>query len=134
MMTQALPYVRIYADAAGESHIEQLAMPLATRLFAPPAAPLDVSAPATASTFRMLRLAADWRGGWHPTPVRQWFFFLAGAVSIETSDGAKHVASAGSIVLLEDTTGKGHDTRVTGNAEVRIAAVQVPGIASGGEG
>ena len=129
-MTQPVSYVRIFADAAGESHLEQLEMPLCARMFAPPAAPLEVSDPETASTFRMLRLAADWRGGWHPTPVRQWFFFLAGTASIETSDGAVHAASAGSIVLLEDTTGKGHDTRVTGNAEVLIAAVQVPGATS----
>ena len=38
-------YVRIYADAAGESHFENVAIVLAEADFAPPAPPVFVSGP-----------------------------------------------------------------------------------------
>ena len=45
----AAQYVRLYADAAGESHFEEVEVPLATQDFAPPAQPMNLSAftPAT---------------------------------------------------------------------------------------
>ena len=37
--------IRLYSDAAGESHFEQVELKLTLRKFAPPAAPLRVSDP-----------------------------------------------------------------------------------------
>ena len=125
-MTEPVSYHRIHADSAGESRIERLDLAMRTQMFAPPAAPLDLSDPEAASTVRLLRLAVGWFGDWHPTPVRQWFFYLAGEATMLASDGSQLTAVAGSIVLVEDTTGKGHQTRVIGNADVIVAAVQVP--------
>jgi hypothetical protein len=99
--------------------------PMQTKMFAPPAPPLDVSDSMAASSLSLLRLSSDWHGDWHPTPARQWLFFLAGKVEMEASEGAIHFASADSIVFLEDASRKGHSTRVVGGDAVIIAAVQV---------
>jgi hypothetical protein len=52
-------------------------------------------------------------------------FYLAGHVEGETSDGARRTIGPGAIVLLEDTEGKGHRSRVVGDREVVIAVVQL---------
>ena len=125
-MSKPLSFLRIFADETGESHAEWLDLQMSTKAFAPPAPPLDVSDPAKASTVTMLRLAPDWHGEWHPTPAKQWLFFLRGEVNVQVSDGTSCSVATGSIVLLEDTTGKGHQTTVLGAAEVITASVQVP--------
>ena len=47
--------IRLYSDAAGESHFEQVDLKLTLREFAPPAAPLRVSDPQPRSELRHLR-------------------------------------------------------------------------------
>ena len=126
-MPSALTFTHIYADAHGESHIAQRELALASRAFAPPAPPLDVSAVQAASGFEALRFPADWTGGWHNSPHRQWGFVLSGAVAVTTSDGATRELRAGDAFLLEDTHGKGHLTRVIGGTDVLWVAVQIPG-------
>ena len=125
-MTNPIAYHHVYADSAGESHIDEAKVELAFKVFAPPAQSLEVSAIAAAAAFGLLRLPVGWYGDWRPSPSRQWLFFLAGHAAIEASDGRLLRAGPGSIVLLEDTTGRGHLTRVVGDAPVVIAAVQVP--------
>lgn len=122
-MTAGLRYVRVYADLTGESHMELHEISLSTKRFAPPAPPLDVSAHSAASAFALLRLPGDWWGEWHPSPYRQWLFFMSGTATIAVSDGEQCEVQPGSIVLLEDTMGKGHQTRVTEGKEVIIASV-----------
>jgi hypothetical protein len=123
-MPQPVPYVRVYADQSGHTHLERSAIALETRTFAPPAPELDVSAEQQASAFAILRLPIGWWGEWHPSPYRQWLFFLSGSAVIHTSDGSECDVGAGSVVLLEDTSGMGHQTRVTGKDEVVIASVR----------
>jgi hypothetical protein len=60
------------------------------------------------------------------TSRRQFFFFLVGVIESETSDGDRRSHAAGSVVLLEDTAGKGHRARVVGNDDVLAAVVQLP--------
>ncbi len=126
-MPSALAFTHIFADAQGESHIAQRELPLASTTFAPPAPPLDVSAVQAASGFEALRFPANWTGGWHNSPHRQWGFILSGAVAVTTSDGASCELRAGGAFLLEDVHGKGHLTRVIGGNEVLWVAVQIPG-------
>lgn len=122
----AVRYVRVYADNAGESHYQDVDVGLASRDFAPPAPPLFVSpvGPATGVTF--VRFPAGWDGDWHPTPRRQFVMFLTGMFEGETSDGERRCFGPGSVVLLEDTTGRGHRSRVVGDVDVRAAVVQLP--------
>src|SRR2546427_11042842 len=52
---------------------------------------------------------------WHPAPRRQFVIILSGQLEIGLGDGSKHVFGAGDARLVEDTTGKGHTTRVLGS-------------------
>ena len=125
-MQPPLEYIRLFSDDLGESHIETATMTLQSEQFAPPAPPLDVSATSRADGWNLVRFAADWVGGWHCSPSRQWMFVLAGQATVRASDGSQCDLRAGSICLLEDIHGKGHLTTIIGNDEVLIAAVHIP--------
>ena len=120
-----MKYTRYYADESGESHIEDVEVELTPRDFAPPAPPLHLSPMVPATGVAFVRFPAGWDGDWHPTPRRQLFFFLAGELEGETSDGERRRYGPGSAALLEDTTGKGHRSRVVGDGEVLAAVVQL---------
>jgi quercetin dioxygenase-like cupin family protein len=66
-----------------------------------------------------------WFGDWHPAPRRQLFVALAGELEVTVSDGEARRIRAGDVVLTEDTTGKGHTTRVIGDTPVRSVIVQL---------
>ena len=59
---ESMNYTRFYADASGESHMDDMEAAFAPRDFAPPAPPLDLSpiVPATGAAF--LRFPAGWTG------------------------------------------------------------------------
>ena len=116
---------RIYTDSDGESHFEDLDFPMSPTDFAPPAPPLDLSESWDAKRVSFLRAAPGWYGDWHPAPQRQLMLHLTGEVEGETSDGQVRVIRPGSIVLLEDTSGKGHRSRVIGSEDVIICVVQL---------
>ena len=54
---------------------------------------------------------------WHTAPRRQYVITLSGQAEIEVAGGKKITVGPGHIDLVEDTTGKGHITKVTGNEE-----------------
>src|SRR5207247_9966201 len=68
--------------------------------------------PATQIAFR------EWPVGqyldWHPAPRRQFVIILSGQLEIGLGDGGKHLFGPGDARLVEDTTGRGHTTRVLG--------------------
>jgi hypothetical protein len=70
----------------------------------------------------------EWDGSIpHPTPHRQLMCNLRGEYEVTTSDGAVRRFSAGSILLLEDTTGSGHSSRIVSDEDVLIVAVALAG-------
>lgn len=91
--------------------------------YAPPANPLNTSSLESAKATVFLELPIGWFGDWHPTPVRQWLMLLTGECEFETGDGECCRRKAGDVVMLDDTKGKGHRTKVIGDVPVRIAAV-----------
>ena len=125
-MQRPLTYIRVFSDDTGESHIVTEALTVRSEQCAPPAPALDVSAISGATGWNLLRFAADWVGGWHCTPYRQWMFLLAGRAAVRASDGSRCDLRAGSICLLEDTRGRGHLTTIIGDEEVLTVAVLIP--------
>jgi hypothetical protein len=104
---------RLYTGADGQSHIE----------------PIDITKkvdwleglPASQISFRL------WPAGefldWHPAPRRQFVIILSGQLEIGCGDGTKQVFGPGDARLVEDTTGKGHTTRVVGTGPCLTATV-----------
>jgi hypothetical protein len=120
-----IEYLCVYTDADGCSHFETSKIDLNPNDYAPPATPLNTSRQKPAQAIVFLELPVGWFGDWHPTPVKQWLVLMTGECEIETGDGKSCRRKAGDVILLEDTAGQGHRTRVVGKVPVRIAAVHV---------
>jgi hypothetical protein len=118
-------YTRLYADRDGVSHFADAEFALAEKSYAPPAPPFSVSQTEAANGVAVTELPPGWVGDWHPTPKLQWWFQLAGEIEVEAGDGEKRRFTSGSIVRVEDTTGRGHVTRVLGAHHVRAVYVHL---------
>jgi mannose-6-phosphate isomerase-like protein (cupin superfamily) len=118
-----LPYVRVYSDAEGESHFEDSALPFTLVDFAPPAPPVSVSEAMAADSVAVISSPAGWHGDWHPAPRRQFMFVLAGELEVHVSDGAVRRFRPGDVLLVEDTSGKGHVSTVVGDERCFMANV-----------
>jgi len=66
-----------------------------------------------------------WSSEWHPTSVRNIFFVLTGEWEVVASDGESRRFGPGSVLLVEDTTGKGHSSRVVSETDSLAAMVQL---------
>lgn len=120
-----MKYIRLFADASGESHFADVEVPLTPTDFALPAPPLNLSPFMPATRCGFLGAAAGWSGDYHPTPRRQFLFVLRGIFEGTASDGEVRRIGAGGILLMEDTTGKGHATRIIGDEDALAAVVQL---------
>ncbi len=120
-----IKYLRIYSDTDGCSHFEINNLDLESKDYAPPAPPLNTSTLESADNCVFLELPVGWYGDWHPTPVRQWLILMSGECEFEVGDGERSICKAGDVLLLDDTTGKGHQSKVLGNIAVRIAAIHL---------
>lgn len=121
---QIAKYVRMYADEDGESHFEDVDMELQPVDFAPPAAPLNIAPISAAAQCQWVGGPIGWRGDIpHPAPNRQMFCCMVGSYEITVSDGSVRSFPTGSVLLLEDTHGKGHSTRITSDEDALVFAV-----------
>lgn len=95
--------------------------------FSPPAPALHVAQLLPAAQCFLVGVPTDWGGDVpHPTPRRQLFCMLAGEVEVTASDGEVRRFSPGALLLLEDTTGKGHSTRVLSSEPHLVLGVALP--------
>jgi hypothetical protein len=120
-----ISYVRIFADDQGESHFEDVDVSLSLVEVAPGISPLFASAFQEASRYGFLRAEPGWREDWHPAPQRQFLVYLAGVTEFRVSDGEVRRLGAGTILLAEDTTGKGHISEVVGEEDVVAVLIQI---------
>jgi hypothetical protein len=98
--------VKIYSDHNGDSNFEEIGIPLKD---AGDIGKLSEALPATSVIFREVEPTYDY--DFHTAPQRQYIILLDGEIEIETSLGEKRKFKGGDILLVEDTTGKGHRTR-----------------------
>jgi hypothetical protein len=104
-------YFRIYAGSDGESHFEDVEV----QADAAGSSELSAMIPAQGVIFR--RSSADQYIDWHPAPRRQFVITLSGEAEITASDGEVRRIGPGTVMLADDTTGKGHITRGIGERE-----------------
>jgi hypothetical protein len=121
-----MKYVRIYTDPSGESHFEDVEVALSPVPSAPSAPPILVSSFVAADQLAFVRCPPGGDGDWQTAPRRQFLFLLAGENETEVSDGEARHFGPGSIILLEDTTGKGHNGRFVGTDDVLLALLELP--------
>jgi hypothetical protein len=94
---------RLYSDEHGESHFEDVEIEFVetTR-----GGSFSKRFPATGIIFREVPPTYDL--DWHNAPRRQYIINLDNGVQLTASDGESRIIGAGEVILVEDTTGKGH--------------------------
>ena len=98
--------VRVYTGDDGESHFEDIEIPLTDR-----GAIGRISELVKASGIVFRETDGDYDLDFHNAPRRQYVINLDAAVELETGDGSRRVLGPGDILLAEDTTGRGHKSR-----------------------
>ena len=93
----------LYTDANGESHFRDIEVEWVEQRRG---SKLSKRLPATGVIFRETQ--AEHNLDWHPAPRRQYIVNLDAGVKLTASDGESRVIGAGEVILVEDTTGKGH--------------------------
>lgn len=97
---------RIFADEQGESHFEDRYIPLQD------AGLIGFLSEAEAvHTIIFRKVIASYDYTFHNAPARQYIALMDGEIEIETSLGDIRRFQQGDILLVEDTTGKGHRSR-----------------------
>ncbi len=99
-------YTRLYSGDDGESHFEDLEMPLEQ---AGEFSRVSALQDATGILFR--ETTGDYFIDWHNAPRRQYVIALDGQVEIEIGGGTRRRFGPGDVFLAEDTTGRGHISR-----------------------
>lgn len=125
--TSTLAYVRLYSDANGITHFadEQLVLTPAgaggsveERLF--------VNRLGDLKGVMFAKLKAGTTEDWHVAPRRQFMLCVHGIVEITAADGQKRRMTPGQFMLLEDTSGRGHQTHAAGAEDHVALALPVP--------
>jgi quercetin dioxygenase-like cupin family protein len=120
-----MKYIKIFSDEEGETHFKDIEIDFKLADFAPPAPHLMISQLKPAAQYAFITFPSGWFGDWHPTPKKQVFFILSGKLEVRVSDGERRLFGPGTIVLVTDTIGKGHVTKVLGSKDVLTAVVQL---------
>ena len=107
-----MSYTRLYATDDGESHFEHVEVDLVLNDYAPPAPPLELSESSKATQFGFMKAPAGWQSDWHPSSARSLFVVLSGEWEVTASDGQSKRFQVGEVLLVEDSSGKGHTSRV----------------------
>ncbi|WP_342648104.1 hypothetical protein [Mucilaginibacter sp. CSA2-8R] len=102
---QTFKVTRVYTSPGGHSYFDALEYPLTD---AGPIGSLSDKVAVSQVIFRKVPPGYD---DWHNAPQKQFVVLLNGGVEIETSLGEKRSFEQGEILLMEDTTGKGHRSR-----------------------
>lgn len=100
------PVTRIYSDENGDSRFEDIFILMND---AGDIGALSETLAVKGIIFREVEPSYDY--DFHNAPQKQYIILLDGGIEIETSLGETRKFGAGEILLVEDTTGKGHRTR-----------------------
>lgn len=93
----------LYTDERGESHFRDIEVAWTGNA---PSSRISDLIPVKGLIFR--ETGAGYDLDWHPAPRRQYIINLDGGVQITASDGETRTIGAGEVLLVEDTSGKGH--------------------------
>jgi quercetin dioxygenase-like cupin family protein len=102
---------RFYTGPDNQTHAEEVELKFT------PGSPAEVAKLIQVTGAELHRTAGGSVDDWHRAPRRQFVITLSGRGEIEVAGGKKISVRPGNIDLVEDTTGKGHITRVMGTED-----------------
>ena len=115
-----MKYIRLFADDAGASHFADVQITFTDNDYTPSAPPLGLSPMSIATQFGFMSAPANWESDWHPSSARNFFIVTSGEWEVTASDGETRRFGPHSLLLVEDTTGKGHKSRVVSDSTAAI--------------
>jgi hypothetical protein len=107
-----MKYTRLFTTEDGESHFQDVEIQFVETDYESSAPPLGLSSLCDAAQFGFMNAAAGWESDWHPSSGRNFFVVITGEWEVTASDGETRRFGRQSLLLVEDTTGKGHRSRV----------------------
>ncbi len=110
---------RIYTGNDGESHFEDLELPMDTAQ----RRATSVAIAATRASFGISDALEP--QDWHHAPRRQLVAVLSGVLEIECGDGSRARFAAGDTFIADDLAGRGHLTRDL-EGPVRLLYIHLP--------
>jgi quercetin dioxygenase-like cupin family protein len=108
-------YTRVYTDERGESRFEDVELATEARQAVESDLVAEISAGFDVRGAYFRRPVTEASPVPHNAPYPLFIVMLRGRCSIEASDGETREFGPGEVVLVEDTTGKGHTTRRVGD-------------------
>jgi len=118
-----LTYARVFVGSDGVTHFEDSPIRMTPGVYVPGIPLVDSASPLPATTLTFSRLEAGYTSDWHPAPRRQFVVLLTGAAELTVSDGETRSFCPGSVFLVEDTVGTGHQTRALGSDECLFVTI-----------
>lgn len=125
--TRTFTYVHLYSDANGVSHFRDETVRLQS--IAGPHGPDGALATYTLAGnggAQLLSLKQGAREDWHTAPRRMFLIVVQGTAEVTASDGEVRRFGPGSVILMDDTTGKGHITRNVGSMDHVAVTIPAP--------
>jgi quercetin dioxygenase-like cupin family protein len=101
----------LYTGSDNQTHAEEVELKFT------PGSPAEVSKMMQITGAELHRTAGGSVDDWHRAPRRQYVITLSGHGEVEVAGGKKISMGPGHIDLVEDTSGKGHITKVVGTED-----------------
>jgi len=102
---------RFCTNEHGESQFSEIDLPIEYRREDLDGNLILLSKAFNSPRVRFVELPEGYDQGWHNAPKRQFVIILSGVVEVRTSDNQIRQWGAGDVVLADDVSGKGHQTR-----------------------
>lgn len=125
-----LRYTRLYTGEDNETHFEDVTVTFAYQDYGSeeiPAVWFPLEGIREAEGFHFIAMPAYWGGSKpYPAPRRQFIIPLSGKMVFYASDGEERAFEPGDVLLVEDTTGAGHLSRMVSTGMGLFAVVPLP--------
>jgi hypothetical protein len=115
--------MRIYADDQGESHFEELDVPLGP-VGEDPGYLVSTAVSTTEFQFRISPPGKNF--DWHTAPAPTLVVFCDGVYEFETSSGGKRRLDPPSLVFADATRGKGYRARLLSDRPTLAIFIPIP--------
>jgi len=106
-----LMITHLFTGPDNQTHAEEIELKFT------PGKPAEVSKMMPTTGAELHRIVGGSFDDWHRAPRRQYVITLSGHGEVEVAGGKKISLGPGHIDLVEDTTGKGHITKVLGTED-----------------
>ena len=119
-----MKYTRLYADADGETHFEDVEEE-SQQVELAPTAVFWVTKNRPASNVFLANLPQGYVDDFHASPVRYLVAVLQGEIDQTVSDGEVRRFRPGDVVLADDVASKGHKSVVVGQTNAELMMVEL---------